>query len=76
MTHPELENLPSAKNLFFQGMANFLTSSVLYSVAFWYAFKTLEGADAISFKFSWIQSSSLVTAVMFCRIWDRAFIKR
>ena len=76
MQHPEVEEESFDRKAFLDGMLNFLFSTLLYSSFIWYAIRTLESAGAISFRFTWINSTSLVGFAMFCRIWDRVFIKK
>lgn len=77
--HPEFENVwqegAEHRNRFFQGVLNFLVTSLLYALAAWWFSRVFQDIGVISWKLSWTQSTSIVTAFNFIRVWDRAFMR-
>lgn len=79
MQHPEVtqfeEEVRKGRRAIFDGILNFLLSSLLYSTFSWFILRTLEQNDVVSFKFKWIEIAGVVYAAQFVRVWDRTFMR-
>lgn len=58
-----------------QGLLNFLVTSLIYALGLWYFSGVFQEVGIISWKLTWIQSTSVITAFNFLRVWDRAFMR-
>jgi len=77
--HPELDGpdseVKSGLARLADGLLNLAFSTLLYSFFLWFLTRTLQQADVISFRFTWVQCTGMVGLALFCRVWDRAFLR-
>jgi hypothetical protein len=80
VSHPEMEEFrkfqEQAKQQILSGFLNFVFSSLVYSLALYLAVRLFWSIDAISWKLSWVNCTSLILGFNFLRVWDRAFMRR
>jgi len=77
--HPEFDKVweegAEHRNKLFQGLLNFLVTSLLYALGAWWFSRVFQEIGIISWKLTWTQSTSFVLAFNFVRVWDRAFMR-
>jgi len=77
--HPEMEQMwkegAEYRGRLLQGLLNFLVTCLVYALGLWYFSGIFQEIGIISWKLTWVQSTSLIATINFIRVWDRAFMR-